>query len=72
MLRRQQRLIKKEHMSQLDNNLKNSADKTKELGRKLTKKVTLPIILGIVGLLTFPLGIVFWVIAIGIIFSEDR
>lgn len=40
-----------------------------DLGHWLTRHVTIPIVLGFIGLFTFPLGIILWAIALVFMFS---
>jgi hypothetical protein len=54
-------------MSKLDN----ASDKVNRVGRILVKKATFPIILFVIGLMIFPLGIILWLIALGLIASKN-
>lgn len=42
------------------------------LGLKLTIRLTIPLILFIIGLFTFPIGILFWLLAVGLVVSYLR
>ena len=52
-----------------EDKIQNTADKIGKIGKKLTRGLTIPIILFIVGLITLPIGIIFWVVGIFIFFG---
>jgi len=52
--------LAKQEMSKMQS----AGEKIQKIGKKLTIGITIPIILFVVGLITLPIGIIFWVIGI--------
>lgn len=51
--------------------LANFGTNTENLGNRLIRRVTIPIILFIIGGVTFPIGIIFWLLALYMVTSKN-
>jgi hypothetical protein len=43
-----------------------------DTGDSMMKRITIPIILFIIGAVTFPIGIIFWLVGLGLMFGSGK